>query len=102
MGVQCEIEKYISPYFVDIFISPNKVIEVYGDYWHGNPEFYKKDEILDFPSGKILAQEKWQIDAKRIQYLKEKGNEVLVVWEDEIKNDFHTVEAKINTFLGVK
>jgi hypothetical protein len=49
-NIQFGIEKYIKPYFVDIFIEPNKVIEIYGDYWHGNPKFYKEGEFLNLPT----------------------------------------------------
>jgi len=97
-NIDFEIEKYISPYFVDIFIEPDKIIEVYGDYWHGNPKFYKEEKTLNLPTGEILVQEKWEEDEKRIKYLEKKGNKVLILWEDEIHNNFSLIEEKINQF----
>jgi len=51
----------------DIFIEPNKIIEVYGDYWHNYPKGREKDK-------------------KQIKYLKNNGYEVLIIWEHELKN----------------
>jgi len=98
-NIKLKIEKYINPYFVDIFIEPDKIIEVYGDYWHGNPKFYKEGEILDLPSGKISIKEKWEKDEKRIKCLEKKGNKVLILWEDEINSDFGSIKKKIKEFF---
>jgi len=98
-NISYEVEKYISPYWVDIFVNPNKIIEVYGDYWHGNPEFYKKGEALNLPKGEMLVEEKWQRDEKRIKYLESKGNDVLVVWEEEIKTTPETAKKTIEEFI---
>jgi G:T-mismatch repair DNA endonuclease (very short patch repair protein) len=93
------IEKYIPPYFVDIFIKPNKIIEVYGDYWHGNPKFYKKGDKLNLPMGKVKVEEKWNYDKNRINKLKSKKYKTLILWEDEINNEFDMVKEKINNFI---
>lgn len=31
------------------YILGKKIIEFYGDYWHANPEFYKAEEIINYP-----------------------------------------------------
>jgi len=98
-NIDFEIEKYISPYFVDIFIKPDKIIEVYGDYWHGNPKFYKEGEFLNLPNEKILVEKKWEYDEKRINYLKENRFKILILWQNEINDDFNLVEEKIKKFL---
>jgi G:T-mismatch repair DNA endonuclease (very short patch repair protein) len=103
LGIQYEIEKYIKPYFIDIFISPNKIIEVYGDYWHGNPKIFKETDEIGFSNHKkITVKEKWEQDNQRISYLKGKNISVLVLWEDEIKNDFSSVGEKIKNFIVKK
>jgi len=45
----------------------NIIIEVLGNYWHSLPEKIEKDK-------------------KKISYLKNKGFDVIVMWESDIKN----------------
>lgn len=98
-NIKFEVEKFIRPFSVDIFIEPNKIIEVYGDYWHSNPKFYKEDDVLKFPNNKNFLVEKiWQKDKNRIKYL-QKYNDVLILWEDEINNNSKETNDKINIFL---
>jgi len=97
-NINHEIEKYIKPYSVDIFINFNKIIEIYGDYWHGNPKFYNENDIIKFPNKNILMKDKWEYDEKRINYLSNK-HEVLIIWEDEIKNDWDNVKNRIFNYL---
>ena len=65
----------------------NKVIEFYGDYWHANPEIYKKDDLIKMNNKKMIASDKWILDKKRIDALKELGYDVKIIWErDYLKN----------------
>ena len=98
-NIKFEVEKYINPYFVDIFIEPNKIIEVYGDYWHGNPKFYKKDKLITYFDQEILIEKIWQKDERRIKYLKDENNQVLIIWEDDINNNLELIKEKIINFL---
>jgi len=69
---------------VDIFIpSLNKVIEIYGDFWHMNPNKFNKDFIN--PVSNIKAQDKWKYDKNRTEQLKKAGYDVQIIWESEIK-----------------
>jgi len=52
----------------DEFIPPNTLIEVHGDYWHGD----------DFP-------EQQQRDAEKKQWAEENGFRLVTIWEYEIK-----------------
>jgi G:T-mismatch repair DNA endonuclease (very short patch repair protein) len=61
----------------DIFISPNKIIFVNGDYWHNYPKGTDKDK-------------------RQIKYLKDNGYEVLIVWEHELKDMVKLREKVIN------
>jgi G:T-mismatch repair DNA endonuclease (very short patch repair protein) len=72
-------------YQTDIFIpSLNLVIECDGDYWHANPLKFTN------PSNRQLKQ--IDKDKIRTKELKEKGYNVLRLWECDIKqlnlNDF--------------
>jgi len=68
-------------YQCDIFIpSMNIVIECDGDYWHGNPDFFKGEKV----TGKMIKQR--EKDECRTKELIEKGYNVLRLWEHEIRS----------------
>ena len=51
-------------FFVD-FKYGNKIIEFYGDYWHGNPKLYKPDDVVGYK--KIKVSKIWERDLNRIK-----------------------------------
>ena len=57
-----------------------KIIEVFGDYWH-NKESHKKRDI------------------ERIKVYKEKGFDVLIIWENQIKKSQEEVIKQVRNFL---
>jgi len=57
---------------------------------------------MNYPDGKLLAKDKWLKDEKRINYLKNKGNEILIIWEDEVNNDWNNVQNKVLEFINKK
>lgn len=78
----CTLGKYV----VDIFVpSKNLIIEIYGDYWHCNPIYWKPNEYNK--TLHMTAQEKWQKDKDRIENLQSQGYTTIVLWENEIKNN---------------
>lgn len=67
---------------VDIFIpSRNKVIEIYGTYWHCDPRKYDKDYFNK--SVKMTAEEIWKRDDARTKYLEMLGYQVEIKWEND-------------------
>lgn len=67
-------------YRCDIFIPSKKlVIECDGDYWHGNKQIFKNEQL----SERILNQRK--LDHQRTLQLISKGYNVIRLWEQEIK-----------------
>lgn len=71
----------IDRYLVDFYLPDlNLVYEVYGDYWHTNPKFY------DEPKTKVQKFNKIR-DKLKINYLKRKGYNIKIIWEDEIRNE---------------
>jgi len=78
----------------DIFIEPNIVIFVDGDYWHCNPNdyFYRGKLEPGFKSddsipGKKFAQDKWTSDKNMNDKLKEKNFIVLRFWQSELETN---------------
>ena len=82
---------------VDLFIEPNICLESDGDFWHANPNNYKRngriqtgykpDKIMQKSSQKITrAKDRWELDRKQTEALEQQGNIVVRFWESEIEN----------------
>lgn len=83
----------------DFFIYKTKIIlEIQGDFWHGNPNKYKSDDILNFPNEKVLAHELWDKDNKKRIIAEKNGYIVHYLWESDMneKNDEQLIETLIN------
>lgn len=83
LNIEFIIHKYMNikhAYMCDIFIpSMNLIMEVDGDYWHGNSK-NPKFKILN--SSQIEQKEE---DNIRTQELTERGFRVLRLWESDIE-----------------
>jgi G:T-mismatch repair DNA endonuclease (very short patch repair protein) len=89
----------------DIVIEPNKVIELFGDYWHCNPKDYiNKGQLKSGfkPNDKITggkyAKDKWEKDKEIIQGMKKQGYKVLIIWEGELEKELDKTIKKILKF----
>jgi G:T-mismatch repair DNA endonuclease (very short patch repair protein) len=61
-----------------------RVFEYYGDYWHGNPAKYSRDEMNHM--AKKTFGELYDYTMKRENEIEELGYEVVRIWETEFKN----------------
>lgn len=81
----------ISYYNVDfVDKTSNHIIEVYGDYWHCNPDLYPDNYI--HPYYKMTAKHKRKLDNDRVQYLESLGYTVTVIWESDLENFIGTLQ----------
>ncbi len=80
------------------FLLGNKIIEFYGDFWHGNPDFYDDNYVL--PCDNLTVFEKRKHDALRVKILENRGFDVKVVWENDYKNNQQNVIESCNKFLN--
>lgn len=78
--------------FPDIVIN-NTIIEIYGDYWHCNPEIY--NEFYYHKQIKKTSKEIWEHDKERINILKNEGYKVIIIWEKDWKKDKNKQIEKI-------
>lgn len=86
---------FLKKYYVDFYIPKYKmIIEVYGDYWHVNPEIYdvfendkNKKPLNDNQREHIYSK----YDETRNKELESYGYKVFVLWEKDIHDnlDFH-------------
>ena len=65
------------------------LIEVQGDYWHGNPRFYNIDGTDGKKKLNDIQKTKICVDKEKQQFALEKNFKLICIWEFEIKqNDF--------------
>ena len=75
------------------FLIGNKIIEVNGDYWHGNPKIYKFEELNDIQARHVTR------DLIKYKLYKNHNFDLLVIWEKDIKDNFEKVKIEIFNFL---
>lgn len=99
LGIEFYTHQYIKSiehrYQCDILIPiMNMIIEVDGDYWHGNPQRYSKEQLNQ------RQKKQREMDELRTEELLERGYKVIRLWEDEIKfmdiNQFKKKIGEIN------
>jgi len=99
--LKLNIKKY---YTYDVLIeNTNKIIEINGCYWHADPKKYKPEDIVrTFKHHKQMrAKEIWENDKRKLDFAKESGYEVLVLWEDVINSlDEKETASKIKEFIN--
>jgi len=74
-----------------------KIIEYNGDFWHCNPEIYSPNYYN--PVIKMTSKQKWKKDKEKINFAKDNGYSVLVVWERDFKYEKDKTIEKIINFL---
>lgn len=84
---------------MDILIpDQNKIIDIYGDRWHANPNKYKETDMIKLYRGLVSAKEIRERDHYRIKQLESFNFPVLIIWEDEINNDLENVSNNLNEY----
>ena len=81
--------KWVYP---DIIVDERIIIEVYGNFWHGDPNLYKPTDIVHHSK---TAKEIWEADEFRKKLLTESGYSVHIIWGSDYKK--HGDEAIIKT-----
>jgi len=76
----------------------NKVIEFNGDKFHANPKKYLQDDH-PIPFLKESSKEIWDKDRRKLKKLKDKGYDVLIIWESEYLSNRKDVIIKCLNFL---
>ena len=86
-------------FFYDYVLkSKKKCIEFNGDYWHMNPSIYNEDDVGYFGYN---ASEIWEKDRIKNNALEKEGFEILVIWENEYKENKNLIVEKCKNFLGL-
>ena len=82
------------------FVCKKNIIEFFGDYWHCNPLIYKDEEKkIRRGSKKYSVKSIRKIDEFRLNFFKENGYSVMVVWEDNYRKNKEKVINECIKFL---
>jgi len=74
-----------SKYKADGYCKENNTIyEFHGDYWHGNPKIYNENKVNKV-NGKTFG-ELYNNTIKREKFIKDKGYNLVVIWERDFDN----------------
>jgi len=74
-------------FYVDL-IFENKIIEFNGSFYHADPKVYKHDDIIKMSKIKQLeACEIWKSDNSKIEELKKLNYKILIIWENDVKDN---------------
>ena len=81
-GLPIEVQKPLKDIFnetkwkqYDICLG-NKLIEVNGDYWHGNPKKYSANDLIMGEPASVV----WEYDRLKTESAEQQGFEVFVIW----------------------
>lgn len=88
LGIEYVTQYYISDlhHYCDVYIpSKNTIVEFQGDYWHGNPKKYKKEELTEYQLEKVKKDDELR------NYCKENGINLVEVWESDFNKDKESV-----------
>lgn len=94
LGIQFEVQKIVDKKIFDFYIpSKNMIVEIDGDYFHGNPLIYESKDL-----------NKMQVRNQKNDAFKEvlaKGHGFLLerVWEYDLKNNYQEQKDRFEKLL---
>lgn len=85
IGIPFNFSFYFKNFQFDFKIG-NILIEVQGDFWHANPEFYLANQKLSHPGKIMIAKDIWAKDKKKVLTARTAGYNIFEIWENDISN----------------
>lgn len=93
VGVPFGAQVTVGFYTVDFLVKEHKVIECHGDYWHAHPQKYATAD-LDGTQRRNVHR-----DRRKATFLQNRGYDLLVVWETDIKKRPSWCVERVREFL---
>jgi very-short-patch-repair endonuclease len=94
MSIECESQKIIGGSIYDFYLPEYKMlVEIDGDYYHGNPTKYTKDQLNGMQKKNKLNDKEKDIQAKGFGYKIER------VWEHDINKEYSSVRMRFTKLL---
>jgi G:T-mismatch repair DNA endonuclease (very short patch repair protein) len=81
IGVEYTANGFLYSYNWDLIFKNKIIIEVQGDFWHGNPQSYKETDVL---LNGLLVKDVWEKDNRKKKLIESKGYSVHYLWENDI------------------
>lgn len=83
------INKALRQYVCFDFVVPNlkKCIEFNGDVYHANQKLFKESDTPNYGKPNMTSTEIWEYDRIKNQSIKDKGYDLLIVWEHDYNED---------------
>jgi very-short-patch-repair endonuclease len=92
LGIETLPQKIVGGKIYDFYIpSINTLIEIDGDYWHGNPEVFEEQNGMQRRAAK--NDEYKNVLAKGLGYKIER------IWESELKNNYNEVKQRMKKLI---
>jgi G:T-mismatch repair DNA endonuclease (very short patch repair protein) len=80
LNISFDKQYRVGKFVCDVFIPERKlVIEVQGDYWHGNPRFYSEETMNK------TQRVHFERDKKKREAYNKAGLKLIELWESDIK-----------------
>jgi G:T-mismatch repair DNA endonuclease (very short patch repair protein) len=94
MGISYTTNGFLYSYNWDFIFKNKLILEIQGDFWHGNPKLYKKDDIL---LNGLTVDMVWKKDYRKKKKVENYGYRVYYLWETDINNmnDYELKETLI-------
>lgn len=87
LGVIFDYSPIIASYQYDFIIRGKRIlIEVDGDYWHGNPDMYNLDGLNGKKKLNKIQLNKKERDKEKEDWAISRGFKIIRIWEKEIHN----------------
>jgi len=94
MEINYEPQKILGGFIYDFYLPDYKMfVEIDGDYYHGNPRKYSKEELTGMQKKNKLNDKEKDIQAKGCGYKIER------VWEYDINKEYDIVKLKFSKLL---
>lgn len=97
-GIDVKYSVILASYQYDFGIKDKRIlIEVDGDYWHGNPKYYNDDGSNGKKKLNEIQLKKIEVDKEKTEWATSRGFTLIRIWEDEINNGNYI--QKLNSYI---
>jgi G:T-mismatch repair DNA endonuclease (very short patch repair protein) len=87
LNITVDYSAILASYQYDFIIKGKRIlIEVHGDYWHGNPKYYSINGSNDKRKLNQIQLSKQERDREKEKWAISRGFNLIKLWEDEINN----------------
>ncbi len=95
LGVEFRTQEIVGGKIFDFYIpSENLLVEIDGDYWHGNPKYYARPNKMQNTNRKN--------DRKKNLIAEQNGYKISRVWESDLKDNFGIQKGRFKRILKWK